>query len=470
MHNDLNETRGSEKEVKDMLNVCLLEKNTLMETNHDQQRRIDFLTEEKEKLTREVNHVNALCEKILSDFESNIKSSMEKEELYKKEIRESKQMILNNSREMKQLSSVLAAKQDDLQNLKNQTAQQEQKQKQYLEVIKNLENQEKDIKEIRNRNEELENGLSEIESLYADSKSQLSYVKQELESVYKQLNIVMEQKEGEYQFYRKHIDETSRQNEVLQGKNQTELDELKLGLDDLTQKLENERSAYAALSQIHKDISAKFINSIKDVVDEKNARQEAAAKLKDAQENLDILNTEKADLQQQVNILLDGLNNGKNRINTLTQERDNCQNSLDELQKKYNDMLQKVLSLENQIRNEDFNIDTETLKDEIEKLRKESDDNQNLIYTLRRNISDLNQQITGLEFQKSELTLRLHEIQRKFETEKGLAQQLKNTHRLILAAVLKMKNDGYADDPHCNNLLLIMKSNSCEELRDVDEI
>ncbi|XP_023024665.2 uncharacterized protein isoform X2 [Leptinotarsa decemlineata] len=466
MHNDLNETRKSEKEAKDMFNSCLIEKTGLAELKFEQERKIETLNEEKDKLTKEINHVNSLCEKILADFETNIKSSIEKEDLYKKEIQESKQMILDNSREIEQLSNVLTTKQSELQNIISECNHLKQKEKQHVDVMRALENQKLDTKDYKNKKEKLENELFDLKSEHENTKIQLANAKEELESLYKQMKVIMEQKEDEYRFYKKHMDDTFSQNESLQEKNRAELNELKLHLNDLTHKLENERSAYSALSQIHKDVSAKFIKSIKDVVDEKSARQEAEAKLEEAQQNLEILKTEKSDLQQQVNILLDGLNDEKNRINTLTQERDNIQKSLEELQKRHNEILRKCLSLENQIRGADLTKDTEkeTLKEQIDTLKRESEDNQDLIFSLKQDLTDVNQKITGLEFQKSELILRLHEMQRKFETEKSLCQQLKNTHKLIVTEVLKLKDGGNVTGQNCNSLLLLVQSNGdvCE--------
>lgn len=84
-----------------------------------------------------------------------------------------------------------------------------------------------------------------------------------------------------------------RMNQEMQISRDQEIERLKSNVNDLYQKLENERSSYTALSQIHKEISAKFMKSIKDIVDEKNARHEAERKVKEADDYHEKLQIEK---------------------------------------------------------------------------------------------------------------------------------------------------------------------------------
>lgn len=52
-------------------------------------------------------------------------------------------------------------------------------------------------------------------------------------------------------------------------------------LQEVGNKLHNEKTAYETLSAIHKEVSAKFMRSIKELVDEKNARQDAVDKVRE---------------------------------------------------------------------------------------------------------------------------------------------------------------------------------------------
>lgn len=100
------------------------------------------------------------------------------------------------------------------------------------------------------------------------------------------------------------------------------------------------------------------------------------------------------------------------------------------------------------------------MKQRILHLSSESQENQNLIANLRNNIANLEHELTTCEFQKSELTLRMHEIQRKLETEQNLCQQMKNTHRLVLATFLQMRDEGKLDPTGCNNLIHMVQSST----------
>ncbi|KAJ8948366.1 hypothetical protein NQ318_019351 [Aromia moschata] len=461
LHNDLNESRKNEKESKDLLNKCLLEKATLENERHQLERNYTAINQDKDKLVKEISYLNGLCEKVLSDFEASIKSSVEKEELFKNEINESKSMLLERGREIDRLNKIIQSKQVETEKILEQYATLKKNERELRDQLKLFENQTLESKELRSHNQVLEENLTKAEIEYNSCMCQLENAKKEVDSLQKQLRIVEDQREKDYSFYKTHVDELVRKNDELQVKNKKEFSEFKMNLNDMVQKLNNERSAYATLSEIHKDISAKYLKSIKDAVDERNARQEMEGKLRGAIRASEQLQSEKADLQQQIDVLLDGLNDGKSRINILTQEKDNAQKCSDDLQKRYNDLLTKCLSLENQLRTASLKTDSSTDtdgKEQIDRFKNEFEENHELILTLKDNIGKLQHHVTGLEFQKSEMTLRLHETQRKLETEQGLSEQLKNTHKLILAAILKMKDDGKVDTHDVRHLLHMVRN------------
>ncbi|KAJ8954755.1 hypothetical protein NQ314_007025 [Rhamnusium bicolor] len=452
------------QETKDLLNKCLGDKDVLEREKEQSQKNSVELVDDKDKLINEVNYLNGLCEKVLSDFEASIKSSVEKEEIFKKEINESKAIIIENSREIEHLTE------GELQKIHGEYKELKQKN---IDIAKSYENQKQELKEVRNKKQDLEDEVRNLQTEYDALKIHLQSVEKELQYIQNQLKVVLDQREKDYIFQKKQMEELLRKNEKLQERSNNELGEMTMKLSDISHKLDNERSAYATLSQIHKEVSAKFLRSIKDVVDEKNARKEIEVRLKETMKSYEHFKTEKADLQQQINILLDGLNDGKNRINTLTQEKNNSQKSLEDLQRRYSDLLTKCLSLENELRAADLKVSSDSdyvsLKDQVDRFKRDSQENHDIICTLNENIVKLQQQITGLEFQKSEMTLRLHEMQRKFETEQSLCEQLKNTHKLVLAAVLKMKDDGKVESSDCNHLLCMVQSHEGVLLKEEQE-
>lgn len=50
-------------------------------------------------------------------------------------------------------------------------------------------------------------------------------------------------------------------------------------LQELNHRLSNEKTAYETLSQIHKEVSSKFLKSIKELMEEKNAKQKLMEEL-----------------------------------------------------------------------------------------------------------------------------------------------------------------------------------------------
>lgn len=56
--------------------------------------------------------------------------------------------------------------------------------------------------------------------------------------------------------------------------------------------------------------------------------------------------------------------------------------------------------------------------------------------------------------------MKLHETEMKLETEKSFGEQLKNTQKLLLAAVMQLKEEGKVDPADCIHLLHMVRSSS----------
>lgn len=57
--------------------------------------------------------------------------------------------------------------------------------------------------------------------------------------------------------------------------------------------MDNEKTAYETLAQVHKDISSKFMRSIKDLVDVRNSNREISEELQEKENALIQLENEK---------------------------------------------------------------------------------------------------------------------------------------------------------------------------------
>ncbi|CAH1980835.1 unnamed protein product [Acanthoscelides obtectus] len=473
LHQDLNESRKNEKELKDALNKSLIKKEALVKEKRELQYMLTVVNEEKNKLSNEVDQMNGICEKVIKECEDNLKKSLEKEETFRKQLDESKTIVLSSVNEGERLANLLCQKQDEIRQLYDETENLRKRERNLAETTRLFENQKAQFIDLTNKNIKLDSDLTELRNEYQKLMVHSDLMSRELQNLKNQCTMIMSQKADECRCLNMQIDDTVRKCSEAQEQNKLEINQLKLQLADLTQKLGDEKSAYSALSQVHKELSAKLMKSVKDVVDEKNARQEAETDLKAAaQAEVDRLKSEKMDLQQQVNILLDGLNDSKNRINTLTQEKGNAQFSLDDLQKRYSDMLKKCLILENEVRCAEHHNNCETshatLRDQVEQLKEGFQENNDTIVSLKQDINKLVQQITTLEFQKSEVTLRLHEMQKKYETEQKVCDQLQTKHKMVLESLIKMKEDGRMDASECNCLMKIVQGNDPSVTSDVD--
>ncbi|XP_018564696.1 GRIP and coiled-coil domain-containing protein 2-like [Anoplophora glabripennis] len=427
---------------------------------------IKQLRNEKEELDNSVKYLQNNTKRLHYDLDESRKREKETKDLLKKAMLE-RDELQDNITELgedkeKLISETIFLKQGEIEKLMSEIKELKDMEDKFKNSVKSFENQNQELRDIEYKKQQLENEIRNLRIEHDSSKRLLEDVRREIEFMQKELKHLKEQKEEDYFIYKSHLDEVTRKHEKIMESNEKIICDLKANLKDVSQKLENERSAYATLSEIHKEISGKFLKSVKNFAEEKTARQEVETKLKETMHCLDHMTVEKEDLQNQINILLDGLNDEKNRINTLSQEKSITQGSLDDLQGKYNDLLKKCLTLEHQLRGLELGVSTDSvsdtyLKEHVELLQKESRENHELILELKENITKLQQQITGLEFQKSEMTLRLHETQRRCETEQNLCEQMKNTHKLILAALLRMKDEGKLDSQECNYLLHMLK-------------
>ncbi|KAJ8981515.1 hypothetical protein NQ317_011751 [Molorchus minor] len=293
LHNDLDESRANEKEAMNVLNKCLLEKEELEREKRYWEKSCTALDQDKDKLVKEINCLNSLCEKVLSDFEASIKASIEKEELFKHEIKESNEIIIRSSKEIDRLNKVVFLKQRDIDNINLELTEVRRNKEDHEERIDSLEGQLKLSQELLNRAEITSDEFSTMQMDYESAKLQLKELEKETDALQKQLEIVTDQRTLDYDFYKKNMDELLRKNEEVQQVSKREIEELKATLVDTTQNLNNERAAYASLSEMHKDVSTKYLDGIEQIMEEKNVRQEIESKLKNVTSSIEKLLIEK---------------------------------------------------------------------------------------------------------------------------------------------------------------------------------
>lgn len=78
-----------------------------------------------------------------------------------------------------------------------------------------------------------------------------------------------------------------REREAVEVKAEKEISKLHSQSQELNNRLGNEKAAYETLSQIHKEVSSKFLKSIKELVEEKNAKQRLMEQLSEVKSQLE---------------------------------------------------------------------------------------------------------------------------------------------------------------------------------------
>ncbi|XP_057671934.1 centromere-associated protein E-like [Diorhabda carinulata] len=375
---------------EDDLKICKLQDKLRLETgtyveNVKQLEKLIFeLRKEKTDMEDSINYLKNNTQKLYDDLNSSRSNE--------KELKDTLNSCLT---EKKLLEEAIIKSGHVIANLttdKDNLTQELQKSNEFCEKI--LSDLEKNLKNTTEKEELLKTELDEKKEMLLrsdikneqlikeviDKKEQLIRLQNDLEKI-KSENIRFQEK----------IDHFST---------------IKLNVIELTEKLEQEKTSYAALSDIHKEISTKFIESVKKNVQEKEARLEIEKKLEQVKEQLKRIPTE------------------------------------------------KVVYLEDNVTYQD---EIKVITAENEKLKKECQENQNLIFSLRRDIAQYQQQLIGLEFQKSEVTLRLHELQKKYEIQVNLCDQLQNIQKVILETIYKLKENELIDQEQCSSLINVMK-------------
>ncbi|XP_076265085.1 uncharacterized protein LOC143199161 [Rhynchophorus ferrugineus] len=424
LQKDLDSSRKNEKEFNDKVNELSREKKshemqiadhlnmmkTIQRENGILKEQNSAILNERDRQINEIICLSGLLDKVVNDFENSIKASEEKEELFKAEIIESQKLIKLYLMQIEDNKKVLEKHKhqlDELVELKEKETHFETKCSKLKQELKDLE---KEYLSIKEKNEDLEANCKEIAN--------------ELDLLKAQMQIIVDQKEKDYVYYKKHLAELTRKHENEEKQNKTETGKLKQQLNEIKQKMDNEKTAYETLAQVHKDVSNKFMRSIKDLMDVKNKNREISEELKEKCDALKKIEDEKTDLKYQLNC---------------TKTEIEC------LKRNVIDLKEKNHLLEE---SEPF-----TTNQEITNLRNEIEETQSNQHELKKEIIHYKQDIALLQLQKSEIALELHETEKKFETEKQICEQLSNTHKLLLAAVLNMKDSGKVESSDCLHLL-----------------
>ncbi|KAL1502349.1 hypothetical protein ABEB36_007503 [Hypothenemus hampei] len=468
LRKELDEMRQVEKLTSDNMKSLRKDQDEMKQLLTDQTQMTRDLLKEKEKysdekyelinekniLIKETKYLNALIDKVTTDLEKSIQTAEDKESMYKEELQEAKKIILSYGKDIQDLKQLIELKEKQIEELKDIGKIEEIYEKRMNRLKEEMQQVEKECIHLRQTNEDLDKQLSDLREEYSKVQNQLVHFQKETEILESQLKFVLDQKDEDYIFFKKRIEKISKTRDELEEQSEKEVTKLKDQLQEANNKLANEKIAYDTLAEIQKDVSGKFMKSIKDLVDEKNAKQEMMDKVIKMRVDLENVERENKELQEQKNSLTNKLKDSDNQ--KLMHAEENLR------------LQEKCVKLENEIKkiqtdcgpcSEPINNKCdENLQVVNDKLQNDLDTHLCTIHKLRMEIAEFKKQLTLFEIERSEIALRLHETEKKLETEKILAEQLKNTQKLLLAAVIQLRDDGKVAPVDCIHLLHMARS------------
>ncbi|XP_049818630.1 polyamine-modulated factor 1-binding protein 1 isoform X2 [Aethina tumida] len=446
LHKDLNDSRKSEKDMKMELDKVKLEFKKIDNQNIEHEKTINKLCVEKEKLKSEIDYVNNLCEKVLSDFESSIKINANKEDTFKKECENYKTIILRYEADTNKLQQELKKAQAHLDFMKtNGNSELTAKYLRTIEELKEENHQQK--KDFLITEQKLKNMIEELNS-------KISH-KTEL---HRRLKGNFDEQKIENKNCKQNIEKLKREHKVAIECLEQEVTTLNKKVQELSAALENLRSI--------KDTAPK-INEVSEntceLVQKKKSLQNIVNQLNNTQNSLHDIELQKQILKCNIEEAMKKLETEKKRIEELTKEKET-------VEKLRFDVSSKCSQLQNEIREstDHSRSDFDTLRQNemrTRAMKRELDQSYEIMINLKDEISKFEQQITQLEFQRCELTLRLHESQGHCETEKAICDKLRKINQNILSTIVKMKDEGKVGTSEFNELMMAVQEESCEIYR-----
>ncbi|XP_048520430.1 golgin subfamily A member 4-like isoform X2 [Dendroctonus ponderosae] len=480
LYKDLNESRQSEKttldalrkareedeHTKELLNGKILESTKIILEKDKLSEEKSKLLNENDTLTKETEYLNAMMDNVVNDFEKSLRTAEDKEKLFKEELKESQQIIHHHSIEIVELKQSVELKTERIEELEDLLKMEHIQENRFNRLKEEMEQLEKDSEELREVKTNLEKQLFELQDDHSQMKNHITSLENESDVLESQLKIVLDQKEEDYVFYKKHIAEISKTRDELEEQSKKEISMLRMELQDLNNRLVNEKTAYETLSQIHKDISGKFMRSIKDLVEAKNSKCDMQDKMHKNQKYLDNVENDQKQFLKQIKDLTEKLEFSQTHTKKIEDEKRI-------LESNYNMTIEQCRRLEEQVNdikkdhqtehiqyNSDKHKEDNTSQEEMEEMKSEIERKIATIHRLKMEVLELQKEITLLQLQKSEIMLQLHETEIRLETEKNLGDQLKNTQKLLLVAVLQLKDEGKIDSSDCIHLLHMVSSSS----------
>ncbi|KAF2903765.1 hypothetical protein ILUMI_02409 [Ignelater luminosus] len=453
LHNDLDESRKADLENRQLLRKNKKRLEILQSTLDQNNDVLMKTTKENETLGLEIAHLNQEYETLYSNYASNLAT----EEILKKEIQEMQASLDHKNKEIRRLEEVVAEKDLDLIQLQEYSKDLTKQLKEMQASVEDKEAQSKLLVETNATLLHLQNTLTSIQTEHKECHVTISLLTEEKRKLQGDLKAQLQEMETNCAYQKTYIEELIREYNEQKQEMEADLQILTARLDDTREEYENEKVAHRKLLVAHKDLAYKMLKCVRMLVDEKLNKEKAQSNAFNLSQKV-----AHSSVESTLKVVSDELEELKARINDLTSDKKNLQDVLSNLQELYKKSLAKshhtseshldvvkrkpkgsitssksakIITLrETKSKLQSSEERTKKLKEELEKC-------QMLIRDLKNNISNLNQKLTVAEFQRCEVSLRLHEIEAKLKTEQSMNTQLMDINQTIVAEILKMERE-----------------------------
>ncbi|XP_063910372.1 early endosome antigen 1-like isoform X4 [Zophobas morio] len=408
---------------------------------------LQMLRQEHGKLTLELEYVNKMKEQQLTEYKEAISGFTTKESIYI----ESQSTIRNKEREINELSRGIVEKEGEIKRLEQECGHLQKQIDDQTKILIGYENHLVALEDVQNSKLKTERELTNARMDFTSVTQELADALKENETLRNELKNLIKRGEQERTFFKRQTNEIIFGYSEQKANIEEEIDSISGQLRSVTENLRSEKVRFDELATAYDDLKLKHVQLKEKFSLEGAAHQEVVRKLEEVQSYVNVVTTERDNLQQQVHVLLLEINNEKDVVHRLTNDNRTIELILEQGKQQYACLLDKNAALGEELsqmkqemqaicntkdssKGEAFKAaaqlelkkeELKSAKETIDCLKNELGDSQRTLFELKEEYFKLQQQVTSLEFKNCELTLQLHETQGKLETERNLFRELK---------------------------------------------
>ncbi|XP_031355674.1 myosin-9-like [Photinus pyralis] len=347
-----------------------------------------------------------------------------------------------------------------------------------------LEGKRNQLEELQGRVEKMSADMDEMQISVANHREQsalVAHLKEELSKIYSEhehsvyvveelrtakttldqaLQSEMSKAQNQQAYYEGYIEKLTRNHKEERDEIENDLVSLAEDFDELMLKYDKLSEEHAALARKQKGVVGELLTATQLVIDEKVSRLEANAQINQLTQENFRLSSEKLQTDIARESMTNDLKSLQLKVNDHNKERRKLQTIITHLENLNAKLgLQLKTSEENAKLAQDKLAQAESAHKELENSLSDAqnrayisqeimqaekrvfNDSQKMNAELKIEIEKLRHNITALEFQRSEGTLRLHELKVALRTEENINEEMSKLNQEIIGEMLQLDNN-----------------------------